>query len=128
LISEAIHTQSAPTPRGHYSQAVRAGDFLFISGQLPLDREGRMLSGTIVDETKQALANVRAILEAAGGSMASLVQCTIYISDISHWTEADEAYGAFFSGVPVLPARAIVPVKEMHFGAHIEIQAVAIVN
>jgi 2-iminobutanoate/2-iminopropanoate deaminase len=128
LISEAIYTQSAPAPRGRYSQAVRVGDFLFISGQLPLDREGRLVSGTIADEAMQALANVRAIVEAAGGTTANLVQCTIYISDISHWAEVDAIYGAFFSGVPVLPARAIVPVKEMHYGAHIEIQAVAVVN
>ena len=127
-MSEAIQAQSAPTPQGHYSQAVRVGALVFISGQLPLDRQGRLITGTVADEVRQALSNVRAVVEAAGGTMANLVQCTIYISDVSHWTEADEAYGAFFSGVPVLPARAIVPVKEMHFGAHIEIQAVAIVN
>jgi 2-iminobutanoate/2-iminopropanoate deaminase len=107
---------------------VRAGDFLFISGQLPLDREGRMVCSTIADEAKQALSNVRAIVEAAGGTMANLVQCTIYINDISDWVEVDQVYGAFFAGVLVLPARAVVPVKKMHFGAHIEIQAVAVVN
>jgi 2-iminobutanoate/2-iminopropanoate deaminase len=128
LISQAIHTHLAPAPRGRYSQAVRVGDFLFISGQLPLDREGRMVSGTIVEEAKQVLSNVRAIVEAAGGTTANLVQCTIYISDISHWLEVDHAYGAFFSAVTVLPARAVVAVKELHFEAHIEIQAVAVMG
>jgi len=69
--------------------------------------------------------NVRAIVEAAGGTIAEIVQCTIYVSDITHWTEVDGIYGAFFAEVPVLPARAVVPVKEMHYGAQIEIQAVA---
>jgi 2-iminobutanoate/2-iminopropanoate deaminase len=124
-MSEAIQTQSAPTPQGHYSQAVRVGTLLFISGQLPLDREGRMVSGTIVDQARQTLSNVRGIVEAAGGTMANLVQCTIYISEISHWGDVNDVYGGFFAGVSVLPARAIVPVNEMHHGVHIEIQAIA---
>jgi 2-iminobutanoate/2-iminopropanoate deaminase len=120
-----IHTRLAPVPKGNYSQAVRVGDLLFISGQLPLDPEGRLVTGTIADQAKQALSNIATIVEAAGGTMAHLVQCTIYISDIAHWVEADKVYGAFMSGVPILPARAIVPVKEMHYGAQIEIQAIA---
>lgn len=125
---EAIKTLSAPAPRGNYSQAVRVGTLLFVSGQLPLDPEGRMVTGTISDEAKQALSNVRAIVEAAGGTIANLVQCTIYICDIAHWSEVDKIYSAFFFGVPVLPARAVIPVKEMHEGAHIEIQAVAVLS
>jgi len=125
LMPEAIQTQSAPIPQGHYSQAVRVGSLVFISGQLPLDREGRFVSGTIADEARQALSNVRAVVEAAGGNIASLVQCTIYISEITHWAEVDAVYGTFFSGISVLPARAIVPVKEMHHGACVEIQAIA---
>jgi 2-iminobutanoate/2-iminopropanoate deaminase len=128
LLPEAIQTQSAPIPQGHYSQAVRVGSLVFISGQLPLDREGRLVGGTIADEARQALSNVRAILEAAGGSTANLVQCTIYISEMSDWAEVNTVYGEFLSGVPVLPARAIVPVQEMHYGAHIEIQAIAVLD
>jgi len=122
---EAILTASAPQPGGHYSQAVRLGDFLFISGQLPVDPAGKVITGTIGEEAAQALENVRAIVEAAGGTLANIVQCTIYISDIAHWAEVNGIYGAFFAKVPVLPARAVVPVKEMHYGAHIEIQAIA---
>ena len=121
----AIQTKSAPLPKDNYSQAVRIGDLLFISGQLPLDAEGRLVSGTLAAHAKQALSNIRAILEAAGGTMAHMVQCTIYISDITHWAEVDKVYGTFMTGVPILPARAVVPVKEMHYGAHIEIQAIA---
>jgi 2-iminobutanoate/2-iminopropanoate deaminase len=122
---EAIQTQSAPIPQGHYSQAVRVGSLVFISGQLPLDREGRLVGGTIADEARRALSNVRAVVEAAGGNIASRVQCTIYISEITHWAEVDAVCGTFFSGISVLPARAIVPVKEMHHGARVEIQAIA---
>jgi 2-iminobutanoate/2-iminopropanoate deaminase len=125
---EAIKTTSAPVPGGHYSQAVRIGNLLFVSGQLPIDRNGNVVKGTMIEETIQALANIRAIVEAAGGTIADVVQCTIYISDIAGWAEVNGIYGAFFSEVPVLPARAVVPVKEMHYGAHIEIQAVAFLN
>ena len=121
----AIQTKCAPLPKGNYSQAVRIGDLLFISGQLPVDPEGRFVSGTVAAQAKQALSNIRAIVEAAGGTIAHLVQCTIYVSDITHWAEVDKVYGTFMSGVPVLPARAVVPVKEMHYGAQIEIQAIA---
>jgi 2-iminobutanoate/2-iminopropanoate deaminase len=125
---EAIQTASAPQPRGHYSQAVRVGSFLFISGQLPIDRDGNAVKGTVAQEAAQTLENIRAILEAAGGTIADIVQCTIYISDIAQWAEVNGTYGAFFSEVPVLPARAVVPVKEMHYGAHTEIQAIAFLN
>src|SRR5260221_2146095 len=125
---EAIKTTSAPEPRGHYSQAVRIGNLLFISGQLPIDRNGNVVKDTMAEEAGQALANIRAIVEAAKGTIADIVQCTIYISDIALWAEVNGIYGAFFSEVPVLPARAVVPVKEMHYGAHIEIQAIAFLS
>lgn len=124
---EAIETTNAPQPTGQ-SQAVRIGRVLFVSGQLPFDRDGNPVKGTVAQETKQALENVRAIVEAANGSIADIVQCTIYISDIALWAEVDRVYRAFFSEVRVLPARAVVPVKQMHHGAHIEIQAIASLN
>ena len=127
-MQEAIKTASAPEPRGHYSQAVKVGPWLFISGQLPVALDGNVVAGTIAEEAAQALENIRAIVEAADGTIADIVQCTIYISDIGHWPEVNGIYGAFFSEAPVLPARAVVPVKEMHYGAHIEIQAVAFLN
>jgi 2-iminobutanoate/2-iminopropanoate deaminase len=124
---EAIGTRNAPEPRGHYSQAVRMGNFLFVSGQLPLVRDGQMINGSISEECAQALENIRAIVEAAEASVRDIVQCTIYITDIAHWPEVEGIYGTFFSEVPVLPARAIVPVKELPYGARIEIQAIAFV-
>lgn len=124
-MKRAIRTDSAPRPKGHYSQAVGTENLLFISGQLPLDPSGALVRGTVGDETLRVLANVRAIVEAGGGTIADIVQCTIYISDIKDWTEVNDVYGAFFAEVPVLPARAVVPVKELHGGACIEIQAIA---
>ena len=125
-MAETIYTAAAPQPKGHYSQAVRVGNLLFISGQLPLSTDGhRVVAGSIREEAEQALANIRAIVEAAEGTIADIVQSTVYISDVAHWSEVNDIYGHFFADVPVLPARAVVPVKEMHYGAHIEIQAIA---
>jgi 2-iminobutanoate/2-iminopropanoate deaminase len=126
--NRAIQTDNAPRPGGHYSQAVRAGNLLFVSGQLPFDKEGRVSATTMADQTRQTLSHVRSIVEAAGGTLASIAQCTVYITDISLWADVNKAYGEFFSEVPVLPARAIVPVKDLHHGAHIEIQATAILE
>ncbi len=128
LMPEAIKTTSAPQPRGHYSQGVRVGNFLFVSGQLPIDRDGKFVKGIMAEEATQALENIRAIVEASDGTIADIFQCTIYVSDIARWAEVNGIYGAFFREVPVLPARAVVPVKEMHYGAHIEIQAIAFLN
>jgi 2-iminobutanoate/2-iminopropanoate deaminase len=125
---EAIKTTFAPTPRGHYSQAVRVGSFLFVSGQLPVDRDGIVVKGTMAQEAAQALENIRAIVEAADGTIADIVQCTIYIRDIGYWEEVNGIYGAFFAKVAVRPARTVVPVKDMHYDAQIEIQAIAFLN
>jgi 2-iminobutanoate/2-iminopropanoate deaminase len=125
---KAIQTVAAPKPKGHYSRGVRVGNFLFISGQPPVVPDGQLVTGTIAEESTQALENIRAIVEAAGGTIADLVQCIIYISDISLWEEVNGVYGRFFADVHVLRARAVVPVKELHCGAHIEIQAVAVLK
>lgn len=121
-----MHTEAAPRPFGHYSQAVRVGGFVFVSGQLPVEPTGKMVQGNFTNEVLQTLENIQAIVEAAGGTLGDIVQCTLYISDSSLWSEANQAYGRFFEGVPILPARAVVPVKEMHKGARIEIQAIAL--
>jgi 2-iminobutanoate/2-iminopropanoate deaminase len=123
-MQEAIKTASAPESRGN-SQGVRVGSFLFLSGQLPIDRDGNVIKGTVAEEANQALENVRAIVEAASGSMEDIVQCTVYLSDIALWTDANESYLAFFSAASVLPARTVVAVKEMADGARVQIQAIA---
>ena len=122
---KAIHTDLAPAPGGHYSQAVRAGQFLFISGQLPMTNTGKLVSGPAAEQTRQTLDNVKAILEAAGGNITDLVQVTVYITSIEYWPEVNAAYQAYLGDSQIPPARAVVPVKELHYGALVEIQAVS---
>lgn len=124
-LQKAIVTEAAPSPRGFYSQAVHAGEFLFISGQLPLRVDGQLIGADIGVQTLQTLTNVRTILEAAGFTLGDLSQCTLYISDIDLWNEVNLVYSKFLKDVDVPPARAVVPVKELHYGALIEIQAIA---
>ena len=126
-MAEAVFTDQAPRPGGFYSQGVRAGQLLFVAGQLPLDLNGKVKGDDAAAQTRQALANVSAILGAGGATLADLVQVTIYVSDIEHWPAVNAAYKEVLKDVPVPPARAVVPVKELHFGAQIEIQAIAMV-
>lgn len=122
---QAVFTERAPKPAGFYSQGVKAGPLLFISGQLPFNTQGQIVGETGAEQTTQTLRNIQAILEAAGGQLNQLVQVTIYVSDLGLWPEVNAAYSAFLDAVPVRPARAVVPVKDLHYGAKLEIQAVA---
>ncbi len=122
---ETIFTERAPKPAGFYSQGVKAGPFLFISGQLPFDSQGKVSAQTAGEQTTQTLRNIQAIVEGAGGKLDQLVQVTIYVSDIGFWKDVNAAYAEFLKDVPVRPARAVVPVKDLHYGAKLEIQAVA---
>jgi 2-iminobutanoate/2-iminopropanoate deaminase len=124
-MSRQIQTDRAPTPRGCYSQAVQAGAFLFIAGQLPIDLERRVVGYTPGQQMRQALRNMLAIVEAAGGQLSDVVNVTVYVSDMEYWSEVNAAYAEFFAPVAVKPARAVVPVKEMFSGSQVEVQAVA---
>jgi 2-iminobutanoate/2-iminopropanoate deaminase len=123
---QRIETTSAPKPAGHYSQGIAHGGFVFVAGQLPIDPAGSgppHTVGSIEEQTERTLANVRAILEAAGSSLDRVVQMTVYISDMSLWPRVNTTYARVMG--ESRPARAIVPVKELHHGFQIEIQAVA---
>jgi 2-iminobutanoate/2-iminopropanoate deaminase len=124
-VPKQIRTDRAPAPGGFYSQAVQAGPMLFISGQLAYDLERHIVGHTPGQQARQALKNIQAIVEAAGGQLRNLVQVTIYISDMDYWSEVNQVYGEFMSAVEIKPARATVPVKELHSGAKVEIQAIA---
>ena len=120
-----ISTKSAPSPAGHYSQAIAANGFLFVSGQLPIDPGTRKpVHGTVEEETGRTLANVREIVEAGGASLTDIVKVTIYVPDIEFWPRINAAYAAFFRDHR--PARAVVPVGPLHYGAQVEIEAVAV--
>lgn len=112
-------------PGGHYSHAVRAGGFVFVSGQLPITADGTKLNDAPFEQqARQVLANVALALEGAGSSIAALTQVRVYVTDIELWPAFNAIY-ADWAGT-ARPARAVVPVPELHFGFKIEIEAVAI--
>ncbi len=121
-----VQTDRAPAPAGHYSQAIVHGGLAFVSGQLPLGPDGEVPSAASVgDQTRRALANIGHILEAAGSGLDRLLQVTIYITDLEHWPEVNAAYSEVLG--PHRPARAVVPVRELHHGVALEVQAIAAV-
>ncbi len=120
----AVHTPNAPTPAGHYSQAIVHRGVVYVSGQLSIDpRTGEKKLGSIEEQTEQTLQNVGAILQAAGSDLSRVLKMTIYISDISLWSAVNEVYARILG--EHRPARAVVPTKELHYGFLIEIEAMA---
>ena len=122
-----VRTETAPAPVGPYSQAIRAGEFVFVSGQIPLDPgTGQIVGGEIEDEAKQVLANLRAVLEAAGSSMDAVVKATVYLTDLSLFPRVNAVYADAFTADPA-PARVTVGVSALPLGAQVEIDAIALV-
>lgn len=118
----SISTELAPAAIGPYSQAVRAGNLLFCSGQIPLLPDGSMAEGGIEGQTLQVMANLKAVIEAAGGSFAQVVKTTIYLADLSDFALVNEVYGRSFTDNP--PARATVQVAGLPRGVRVEIDAI----
>ena len=119
-----ISTPNAPSPAGHYSQAIVHGDMVYVSGQLPIDpHTGIKRVGSIEEQTEQALQNLAGILAAANSDLDQVVKTTVYISDIALWERVNTVYAKFFGAHRL--ARAVVPTKELHFGFQIEIEAIA---
>jgi 2-iminobutanoate/2-iminopropanoate deaminase len=122
-----IRTDDAPAPVGPYSQAIRHGDLVFVSGQIPLDpKTGKIVGGEIEDETRQVLANLKAVLEASGASLASVIKATVYLTDMSLFPRVNVIYAESFDSDPA-PARATVEVSALPLGAHVEIDAIAVI-
>lgn len=121
---EIIVTNNAPGPTGPFSQAVKEGVFVFVSGQLGTDlSSGEIVEGGIEAETKQVVKNLRAILEAAGSSLAEVVKTTVYLTDWNNFAKMNEVYSKFFA--KDFPARATVEVGALARGAKVEIDAIA---
>jgi 2-iminobutanoate/2-iminopropanoate deaminase len=119
-----VHTQDAPAPGGHYSQAVVYNGLVFVAGQLSIDPQtGEKMLGSIEEQTEQALRNVGAILEAAGSDLSRVLKMTVYVSDIELWGRVNETYARVMG--EHRPARAVIPTGELHYGFLIEIDAVA---
>lgn len=113
-----------PEPKGHYSPAIEHGGLVYVSGQLPMSLDTREpFTGDIGEQTELALRNVEAVLQAAGSDLGLVLQFTIYVSDMDLWGAVNAAYARVMGDHR--PARAIVPVKDLHFGTKIEIQAIA---
>lgn len=119
----SIETPLAPRPVGPYSQAVRAGDLLFVSGSLGMDPSTGTLAADTVSQAARALENIRAIVTAAGGTMAGVVKVTVLLADMADFKPVNEVYAGFFS--PPFPARAAFQVAALPLGARVEIEAVA---
>ncbi len=123
----AISTPHAPTPAGHYSQAVVHRGVVYVAGQLPIDpADPSRPPGDVAEQTERALRNVEAILVAAGSSLGQLLSVTVYVTDIDHWPTVNEVYARLLRDHR--PARAVVPVSTLHHGYAIEIQALAAVG
>ena len=123
---KTIQPAGLATPGGHYSHAVVANGFVFISGQLPIAADGtKLVDATFADQAKQVLNNVRVALEAAGSSVSQLVQVRVYVDDLANWPAFNVVYAEWAGNVK--PARAVVPTGPLHFGFKVEVEAVAIV-
>lgn len=122
---ESIQTPNAPAAVGPYSQAVKVGPLLFVSGQIPLDLTGSKVGGGAGKETERCLENLKAVLEAAGASLDHVVKTTVFMTDLADFKFMNQAYEKFFT--QNFPARSTVQVSKLPKDAHVEIEAIAII-
>jgi 2-iminobutanoate/2-iminopropanoate deaminase len=123
-MKKIVHTTDAPLAIGPYSQAVEAGGFLFVSGQIPLDpKTGNLVQGDIKEQTRRVMENAKTILAAAGCGMDQVVKATIYLKNMSDFVVVNEVYGGYFPSSP--PARATVEVSGLPKGTTVEIDFIA---
>jgi 2-iminobutanoate/2-iminopropanoate deaminase len=121
---QIITCKQAPAAVGPYSQAVVAGPFVFVSGQIPMNLQGEMVQGDIVVKTVQVLENLKAILATAGLSLNDVVKTTVFLADMADFAEMNRVYGEFFPNNP--PARSTIQVAALPKNAAVEIEAVAL--
>lgn len=127
--SKMISTDNAPAAVGPYCQARRAGGMVFLSGQIGLDpATGEMVAGGATDQARQALANLGAVLDAAGLGPVNVVKATVFLTDMADFAAVNEIYAEFFAGSEFLPARACVAVAALPKAALVEVEAVALVE
>ncbi|MCW5897798.1 MAG: Rid family detoxifying hydrolase [Flavobacteriales bacterium] len=123
-MKKPIHPPHAAPPLAPYTPAIEAGGFVFLSGQIALDGEGNLHTGDIATETRQVMANIGTLLQAAGLDYEHLVKVTIFLSDMAHYAAVNEVYGGYFGKVP--PAREAVAVKGLPRGVNVEISGIAV--
>ena len=123
---KVIQTEKAPKAIGPYSQAIQAGNFLFLSGQIPLDpKTGELVKGDIRKQTQQVLENIKGILESQGLGMENVVKSTIFLKDIANFNQVNEVYATYFPSSP--PARSTIEVTKLPRNTDIEIEAIALI-
>ena len=123
---EMIETKNAPSPIGPYSQAIRANDFVFVSGQIPvLPDTGSVVEGGVAEQTHQVMKNLSSILNAAGTGLGKVVKTTVFLSNLDHFSEFNQVYGEYFGDAK--PARATVQVARLPKEVLVEIDAIAAV-
>jgi len=126
MSKQVIMSQNAPAPIGPYSQAVKAGNTLYISGQIALDpKTGELHMTDIEIETKWVMNNLLAILEEAGGSFSNVVKCSIFVKDMNNFSKINGVYGSYFNDSP--PARETVEVARLPKDVNVEISCIAII-
>jgi 2-iminobutanoate/2-iminopropanoate deaminase len=120
-----IYSDQAPEPIGPYSQAIQAGNMLFVSGQIAIDRKtGNLVSGSLADETRQVMKNLKAVLSAAGMDFTNVVKCSIFLKDMNSFAEVNAIYGEYFNTNP--PARETVEVSRLPKDVRVEISCIAV--
>lgn len=123
-LMQAVSTKNTPPPAAPYSQAIKANGVIYLSGQVALTPENKMVEGTIQDRTQQCFDNLKAVLEAAGSSVDKIVKLGVYATDMENFSKINEVYVKFFNGHK--PARTFVAVKSLPLGADVEIEAIAL--
>ena len=127
MIKEAINIIGAPQVIGTYSQGIIAGDFIFTSGQIPIDPQtGNLKTDDIKAEIRQVLDNLNSVLEGGGSSLQSTVKLTVFVTDLGYFSEVNEVFNEYFPDKP--PARSAIQVSALPMGARIEIEAIGIVE
>ena len=122
-MKEVISTKNAPGAIGPYSQGIKIGNLIFTSGQIPLNPATGEMPESIEEQTKQALENVKGILEASGTNMENVVKTTVFLTDLNDFTKMNEVYATFFEGEK--PARSAIEISKLPKGAKIEIEVIA---
>jgi 2-iminobutanoate/2-iminopropanoate deaminase len=126
-LKEIIATDQAPRAIGPYSQAIRAGNLLFCSGQIPIDpTTGEFVSGGVAEQTEQVMRNLSAVLSAGQSSLQQVIKTTVFLAEMDDFTAMNEVYGRFFGENP--PARATVQAARLPRDARVEIEAIAVVE
>jgi len=127
MSKKVIFTEKAPKPIGPYSQAIRAGNFIFLSGQIPIDpANGERVGGDIKEKTRRVLENLKGVLESQGLDMQGVVKVTIFLKDMGNFNSMNEVYATYFPSSP--PARSTVEVSRLPKDVDLEIEAIAVVD